>query len=333
MMRVTSARQLFAAILAAAGLSGSLRAEGDIKSLADLQGLEAKVRSVVAKVLPATVSLFSTRNGSSGSGVIVTSDGVIMTAGHVIEGLDEVTVVFPDGKQEVGKVIGANRAKDAALVRLQGEGPWPMAALGDSEALEVGSFVVSLGHAGGFDPMRTPPVRFGRVVGRNQLGYLVTDCTLIGGDSGGPLFDLEGRVVGIHSSIGESLMANHHRGSSDFKKDWDRMMEGERWGRLTMNPLMNPDRPVMGFSVEGSGRGGVLVGEVAPGSPAAKAGLRPGDVVRTIEGRPIRSFNDLQRLLVDRRPGHEVTVSYLRGNRVIHRTMKLVRLADVYGRQ
>ena len=333
-MRVTSARQLFAGILGLAGcLGGPLRGEGGIESLEDLREVEARVRKVVAKALPATVSLFSTRNGSSGSGVIVSEDGIIMTAGHVILGLDEVTVVFPDGKQEVGKVIGANREKDAALVRLQGDGPWPAVEIGDSDALKVGSFVVSLGHAGGYDPVRTPPVRFGRVVGRNPLGYLVTDCTLIGGDSGGPLFDLDGRVVGIHSSIGESLEANHHRGSNEFVKDWDRMMTGKRWGRLIMDPMMNPDRPVMGFGVEGSGRGGVLVGEVAPGSPAATAGLRPGDVVRKIEGRPIRSYDDIQRLLVDRRPGHEVTVTYLRGNREIHRDMKLVRLADVYGEQ
>ena len=333
-MRVTRARQFFAAILAVAGgLGGSLRGQDEIKSLEDLQELESKVRKVVAKVLPATVSLFSIRNGSSGSGVIVSEDGIIMTAGHVIQGLDEVTVVFPDGKQEVAEVLGANRAQDSALVRLRGEGPWPAVEIGDSDALEVGSFVVSLGHAGGFDPVRTPPVRFGRVVGRNPLGYLVTDCTLIGGDSGGPLFDLDGRVVGIHSSIGQSLMANHHRGSSDFKKDWDRMMTGERWGRLVVNPLMNPDRPVMGFSVERSGQGGVLVGVVAPGSPAAKADLRTGDVVRKIDGRLIRNYEDIQRLLVDRRPGHEVSVTFLRGNQELRRTMKLVRLADAYGEQ
>ena len=333
-MKVTRTRSLFTAILGAVGcLTGPVQADGQVGSLAELKEVEAKVRNVVAKVLPATVSLFSTRNNSSGSGVIVSEDGVIMTAGHVIQGLDEVTVVLPNGKQEVGKVLGANRKRDAALVKLQGDGPWPSAEIGDSNALKVGSFVVSLGHAGGYDPMRTAPVRFGRVVGRNPLGYLVTDCTLIGGDSGGPLFDLEGRVVGIHSSIGESLMANHHRGSSEFKEDWDRMMAGERWGRLVVDPLMNPDRPVMGFSVEGSGRGGVLVGEVEPGSPAAKAGLQSGDVVRKIEGRSIRSFSDLLKLLVDRRPGHEVTVTYLRGNREIQRTMKLMRLADVYGNQ
>ena len=97
-----------------------------------------------------------------------------------------MTVVFPDGRQADAEVLGANFSKDVAMARLLAPGPWPSVELGESGALEVGDFVVSLGHAGGFDPLRTPPVRFGRVVGRNALGFLGTDCALIGGDSGGP---------------------------------------------------------------------------------------------------------------------------------------------------
>ncbi len=102
----------------------------------------------------------------------------------------------------------------------------------DSKNLKSGDLVIALGHAGGYDPVRTPPVRFGRVISSDASGFLNTDCTLIGGDSGGPLFDLEGNVIGIHSSIGHSLSVNNHTGIDGFKKGWDRMKKGESWGRL-----------------------------------------------------------------------------------------------------
>ncbi|NIP95574.1 MAG: PDZ domain-containing protein, partial [Akkermansiaceae bacterium] len=284
--------------------------------------------------LPATVSLFSDKLGSSGSGVIVSREGLILTAGHVVEGMEEVTAVFPDGRQAKAKVLGANLSKDAAMVKLKGEGPWPFVETGDSKSLEVGEFVVSLGHAGGYDPLRTPPARFGRVVALNPLGFVGTDCTLIGGDSGGPLFDLDGRVVGIHSSIGASLMANNHTGVSNFKADWVRLEKGDTWGRLTMNPLMNPDRAVIGFNVDTAvGGGGVRLAEVFPDSPAAVAGLKPGDVVRRIDGDPVRNLRNLQRILAGRQPGDEVRLDYTREGREQTTTLKLARLADVLGEE
>jgi len=226
----------------------SLRAEPRFDSLEELGRLEARIEVVVRKALPATVSLFSERLASSGSGVIVSRDGLILTAGHVVTGVREVTVVFSDGKEAEAEVLGANLSKDAGLARLRGEGPWPAVEMGYSEGLEAGDFVVSLGHAGGFDPLRTAPVRFGRIVSRNE-GFLGTDCALIGGDSGGPLFDLEGRLVGIHSSIGAELFVNNHTGIDNFRADWDRLAAGEKWGRLKFDVLADPDRMVRGFTL------------------------------------------------------------------------------------
>lgn len=331
-MRLASVRPAIAGFLAVfPGFASGLWAKGEVTSLEALRKLEARVQEVVEKALPATVSLYSNTQGSSGSGVIVSKDGLILTAGHVVEGQDRITVVFPDGKQAKGKVLGANLSKDAAMVRIEGEGPWPYVETGDSKSMEVGDFVVSLGHAGGFDARRTPPVRFGRVVGRNALGFLATDCTLIGGDSGGPLFDLDGRVIGIHSSIGPDLMANNHSGVANFKADWDRLARGDTWGRLTMNPLMNPDRPVIGFNVERSVRGGIVIGEVFPDSPAAVAGLKPGDVVRRVDDQPVGSLRALQGVLAKRSPGDRVLLSYSRDGEEVVSTLKLARLADVLG--
>lgn len=304
-----------------------------VGTLAELRALEGKVQDVVEKALPATVSLFSEREGSSGSGVIVTREGIVLTAGHVVEGMEEVTVVFPSGKQAKAEVLGANLSKDAAMVKLRGDGPWPFVEVGESRDLVVGDFVVSLGHAGGYDPLRTPPARFGRIVGLNPLGFIGTDCTLIGGDSGGPLFDTEGRLVGIHSSIGASLMANNHTGVSNFKSDWARLEKGDTWGRLTMNPLMNPDRPVIGFNVDSSVRGGVRLSEIFPDSPAEMAGLKRGDVVLTIDGKPVRSLRNLQGILAEREAGDEIELTYTRDGQERTRTLKLARLADVLGEE
>lgn len=333
-MRVASVRPLIAVFLAIYSvLVTDLRAENPVETLEQLRVLQGKVQDVVEKVLPATVSLFSEKSESSGSGVIISRDGLILTAGHVIEGLEEVTVVFPNGKQARADVLGANLSKDCAMAKLQGAGPWPFVEQGDSKTLKVGDFVVALGHAGGYDALRTPPARFGRVVGLNPLGFIGTDCTLIGGDSGGPLFNLEGDVVGIHSSIGGSLMANNHTGISSFKADWARLEKGDTWGRLTMNPLMNPDRPVIGFNVDGAVRGGVRLAEVFPDSPAAAAGMKTGDVLKTIDGKRVRSLRELQGILSEREPGDEVKLTFSRRGEDRTRTLKLARLADVMGEQ
>ena len=202
----------------------SLHAREPSATLQDLINLESKVMDVAEKTMPATVALVSNRNGSSGSGVIVSEKGLILTAAHVIQGMKEVDVYFPNGKKWLGKVLGANYSKDIGMVQIVEPGPWPHVELGESKPLVAGDWVVALGNSAGFDPARTPPVRFGRVMSDGPGNYFTTDSTLIGGDSGGPLFDLEGKLVGINSSIGESWKNNNHAGVDGFKQDWDRLL-------------------------------------------------------------------------------------------------------------
>ena len=301
----TSGAVLVAALLAPAG------AREPVGSIDDVRKLETKIAAVAKKAMGATVALISEESGASGSGVISTPDGIILTAAHVIEGAEKVLVVFPDGKQVTGKVLGANLSKDIGLVKIEEKGPWPYMERGESKPLEAGDWVIAMGHSAGFDAARTPPIRFGRVVSDGPGNFMTTDCTLIGGDSGGPLYDLDGKVVGINSSIGTSLKNNNHAGVDGFKEDWDRLMAGEVWGELQMNPFLNPERPFLGIGLGAPVRGGgVVVASVQRN--AGQAGIRPGDVILTIDGSKVGNGASLLKLLVKRQAGDKVKVGGLR---------------------
>ena len=293
--------------------STALHGREPARTMADLSRLESKVEAVSSKVMSATVALLSNNTGSSGSGVITSADGLILSAAHVVQGAEELLVVFPDGKQVKGKVLGANYSKDIAMVQIIDPGKWPFVEMGASKGLEAGDWVIALGHSAGFDPNRTPPVRFGRVVSKGPGNFLTTDCTLIGGDSGGPLFDLDGKLVGIHSSIGKSVSNNNHAGIDGFRDDWERMQAGESWGELSMNPFANPEMPVLGIGM-GFIRGvkGVIVESVVPGSPAAAAGVRVGDVIRSLDDSEVREGGELLQILAKRQPGDRVKLGLLR---------------------
>ena len=328
---VMKVKQILTLACALLGGAAHSHAADPVRDLADLGKLEAKVEAVSAKVLPATVALLSEKTGSSGSGVITTADGLILTAAHVIQGAEELEVVFPDGEQVRGKVLGANYSKDIAMVQIEGKGPWPFAAMGASKTLVAGDWVLALGHSKGFDAARTPPVRFGRVVSKGPGNFLTTDCTLIGGDSGGPLFDLDGKIVGINSSIGISLTNNNHAGVDGFKEDWDRIRAGEAWGRLSMNPFANPEMPVLGIGF-GIRRGvtGVPVESVVPKSPSAAAGVRVGDVIQSLDGNVIRDANKLLQILAKRSPGDTVKLGLIRDRKSIELDVTLASRAELF---
>lgn len=299
-----------------------------IQSLADLRKVEAKVKNVVQTRTDCTISLVSTRSGASGSGVIVSADGLILTAAHVIEGSREMTVIFPNGSQGKAKVLGANYNRDAAMARLIGDGPWPFAEVGSSDDLDTGDLVVAMGHPKGYDPTRRPPVRFGRIMTKGDLEFLTTDCTLIGGDSGGPLFDLEGRVVGIHSHIAPDRQVNNHAGVSGFQKSWKKMLAGQSWGSLGGDGR-DPNRPVLGVILE-KAEGGMLVKEAPVGSPAYAAGIRANDLVVEIANREISDPAALGNLFADYQAGEKIPVIVYRNEKEETKTVTLGRLAEVY---
>jgi len=297
----------------------------------DLAALEAKVKSVALQTMPATIALLSEDTNSSGSGVLVSADGLIYTAAHVVQGAKEMFVIFPNGEQVTGKVLGANYSKDIAMVKVKGKGPFPFVKLGDSKPLRAGDWLVALGHSTGFDATRTPPVRFGRVISEGPGNFLTTDCTLIGGDSGGPLFDLDGKLVGIHSSIGKDRENNNHAGIDGFKSDRNRMLSGKTWGALTLNPFANPEMPVLGIAMGMQPeQKGVMVEGVVEGSPSAIAGMKNGDVIVALDNITIHDGGELLQLLAKREAGDEVKIDLLRDDKTLSTTVKLMRRSEIF---
>lgn len=323
--------RIFCTILISGLFCVGLQGKEPVKSVEDLVKLEKQVQEVAKKALPATVALVSDGTGSSGSGVIVNKTGLILTAAHVIQGMKEVDVYFSDGKKWQGKVLGANFSKDIGMVQMADPGPWPFVEIGESKPLEAGDWLVAMGHSAGFDPARTPPVRFGRVMSDGPGNYFTSDCTLIGGDSGGPLFGLDGKLVGINSSIGWSWKNNNHAGVDGFREDWDRLLAGETWGALQMNPLANPETPVLGIVMGMRDEGkGVRVQKVEPNSPAAAAGVRIGDTIVAVDDEPVLGGAELQQVLLKKEVGDLVSLGLVRGQEKLKIDVELVKREELF---
>jgi serine protease Do len=198
------------------------------ESIEDLKAIEDHVQALLPKLEPAVVGV---RIGpAQGSGVIVTKDGYVLTAGHVsgLPGRD-ATVILPDGKTLKAKTLGRNGGIDSGMLKIEGEGEYPFIEMGKSSDLKKGQWVLAIGHPGGFRANRSPVVRVGRVLFASPE-MLRTDCALVGGDSGGPLFDMNGKVIGIHSRIGDSITFNIHVPADTYRQTWARLAKGESWG-------------------------------------------------------------------------------------------------------
>ncbi len=281
------------------------------ENVEDLRALQQRVKAVLKKVIPATVGIRS--GGASGSGVIIDKDGHVLTAGHV-SGRPErdVTIILPNGKTLKAKTLGANHGIDSGLIKITDKGEFPYVEMGKASDLKKGQWVVATGHPGGFRPGRTPVVRLGRVLDATR-SIVRTDCSLVGGDSGGPLFDLEGRVVGIHSRIGGAITANIHVPVDTYRDTWDRLVAAEVWGgRFGLNFAAN--MPYMGIRAAEEESAGCRVGEVVSGSPAEKAGLKPGDVLLTFDGQKLASFDELFPKLSKKKIGDKVVLEVRRGD-------------------
>jgi len=316
-----TALRYFSALAVLVSWLAPVRAE----TIEGLKAREAKVRTVVEKVMPSVVAITSAdgKKPGSGSGVIVQKDGLILTAAHVTAATgEELVIIFPDGKRVKGKSLGANRATDAGMAKITDEGEWPAAEIGSSDKMRYGDWCIAMGHPGGFDYSRRPPVRLGRIWRRDQDGAIFSSNPLIGGDSGGPLFDLEGRVIGINSSIHGATDMNRHVAVDTLRDDWDRMLKEKAWGRQGFGA--GSDRPRMGAKFDPDSQEGVKVTEEVDGdSPAGKAGLKNGDVLVRFDGMDVATWHHLNRLVARKKPHDKVKLGLRRGDETVECEIEL----------
>jgi serine protease Do len=208
-------------------------------SVEELRAMEQHTQKVLLKVIPAVVGV---RVGQGqGSGVIVSEDGFILTAGHVSGKPGQTAIVtLSDGTELKAKTLGQDKGIDSGMVKIDMDlkenkdklkgTKLAFLDMGKSSELTKGQWVIGVGHPGGFRRNRTPVVRVGRILIADSF-VIRTDCTLVGGDSGGPLFDMQGRVIGIHSRIGGfAITENMHVPVDTFRTTWDKLARGVSWG-------------------------------------------------------------------------------------------------------
>jgi serine protease Do len=270
-------------------------------SLQQLVDMEQQQQRIAKRIGDCTVNVAI--GAAQGCGVIVTGSGYVLTAAHVGMRPGKTAIItFSNGRTATAITLGMNRSVDAGLMKINdgqnGGQPWPHATLGRSENLVSGMWCIASGHPGGFDLDRGPVTRVGRIL-KVRDDSIVTDCALIGGDSGGPLFDLSGRLIAVHSRIGNDVADNLHIPIEHYDLSWDRLSAGQAWGYLP------GFRPVLG--VRGDPKADVARIEfVKIGSPAEDAGIRTGDVIEQFGDMKITNFNGLTTAVADTMPGERV---------------------------
>jgi serine protease Do len=287
----------------------------------DLEELQEHVKKVLQKVTPAVVGI--RLGNAAGSGVIIDAEGHVLTAGHVSGKPGRTcSVILPDGKVLKAKTLGQNVGIDSGLIQITGKGPFPHVGMGDSGSIKPSEWVLSIGHPGGYKKGRTPVVRLGRV-SQATSRFIRTDCTLVGGDSGGPLFDMRGRVVGIHSRIGFLITENVHVPVNTYKETWARLAKGESWGGGLFGLGPRPaGGPYLGVRFTRR-REDLKVAEVYKDTPAAGAGLEVGDVVLSIDGTKLSNRVELLEFMEKKKVGDEVVIVIKRDDEEVTVKLKL----------
>jgi len=274
-------------------------------------------------------------NRGSGSGVIVDADGLILTNAHVVRDASEITVQVAGGRSYPAEVVGVDEPTDLALLRIPAAGPLTAATLGDSDAVEVGDWVLAIGNPFGLEHTVTTGIvsaKERRTGGpRDRYGnFLQTDASINPGNSGGPLFNLRGEVIGINTAInaagqgiGFAIPSNMARAVLTQLRERGRVERS--WLGVTIQTV-TPEL-AESFRLAGAPRG-ALVASVEEGSPAARAGLRPGDIILRFDEEEIGDAAELPWLASTAGVGRTVRLQVFRDGTKRDVTLTLGRMPE-----
>jgi serine protease Do len=263
----------------------------------------------------------------TGTGFMIDPEGHILTNHHVIEGAERLTVKLADGRSLRAEVVGSDPDTDIALIKVSGPGPFPHAILGDSAKLRVGEWVCAIGNPLAYE--HTVTVGVVSFIGRKLFdpsldNYIQTDAAISFGNSGGPLINSRGQVIGINSAvsrqasnIGFAVPINQARAVLPQLKKLGRVERG--YIGVTLRDV-DPD---LQASLKLARADGALVQDVTAGSPGARVGLRPYDVIVSVDGAPVRTHDRLIREIAERQPGSAARLEYVRDGRTQTVTVKL----------
>ncbi len=266
-----------------------------------------------------------------GSGFIISSDGLVLTNAHVVRDAKQVTVKLSDRREFSAQVLGSDPATDIAVLKVDAKG-LPTVQLGDPKQVQVGDYVLAIGAPYGFEQSATQGIVSAKgrsLPGESVVPFIQTDAAVNPGNSGGPLFDASGRVVGVNAQI--------YSQSGGFQglafsipidvalKIKDQIVatgkvEHARLG-VTLQDLSAPLATSFGLEAPD----GALVSSVMPGSAAAKAGLKPGDVITAIDGEPVRIAGDVSSRVGLAQPGDKLKLSLWRDKKGLTETVALGR--------
>ena len=254
----------------------------------DVAALQKKIYSTIESVTPAVVSISIPGLGeeTSFSGVLVSPNGHILSVAHAAETAEEYKILLPDGREFNARGKGSNLIADCAMLRITDEfEDLPYVQMGESKSLVKNQPCLSISYPVGQRANLTPVVRFGRLVrGGGGKGMMQSTALMEPGDSGGPLFDLDGRVIAIHSRIKNGMEQNYEVPIDTFKKFWSELNREKPFSRP------GPSVPRLGFQAKRSKPGeGVVVLEVDSDSLAEKHGIKPNDIIESVNGQNTRS--------------------------------------------
>lgn len=272
----------------------------------NLAELQKKILANIDSVRACTVVV-----GRSGSGVVISEDGYVLSCAHITKAAGRnVTITLANGKRVNATTLGNHHNADASVLKIDTPGKYAFAPMAKSSEVSVGDWVLAVGYPVTFSKNKPPPVRIGRIT-RKFKTQVRSDAPIMGGDSGGPLFNLKGEVIGISSKVSEAITSNIHVAIDEFHKNWDRLLASEDWGRPQESPKKRKPKATTSNSLKAIGiekltntPTGPMVKVLVVDSAAWKSGIRNGHVLLRIGNQDVSNIQQANAALSSQLKSH-----------------------------